>query len=172
MRALKILISVIISALLFACDQKKEVQIADRVNWEKRALSKAINNIDTSSTYLSVYSEIYQIADHRTYSLTVTISMRNINSTDSVYIFSAKYYNTEGNLIRTYFDKPIFIKPLETVEIVIHEGDKTGGTGANFIFEWAKTQNSLDPHFEAVMISTTGQQGLSFTTQGIKRSLH
>ena len=51
---------------------------------------------------------------------------------------------------------------------MIDEIDREGGTGANFIFEWAIKRKSNEPIFESVMISTSGQQGLSFTTQGIR----
>ena len=57
---------------------------------------------------------------------------------------------------------------METVEIVIDEMDEQGGTGANFMFDWAMKKTSNEPLFEGVMISTSGQQGLSFTTQGRK----
>jgi hypothetical protein len=94
--------------------------------------------------------------------------MRNTNLKDSIFINNASYFDTEGNLIRTYFNKPIFLKPMETVEIVIDELDKQGGTGANFIFDWAIKQTSNEPLFEGIMISTSGQQGLSFSTIGKK----
>jgi len=167
---MKCTISILLAFVLFSCNQQKEVSPVDTVNWEKRSIAfDALDSLLTGSTYLSVYSEIYQITENRTYHLTVTVSMRNISSKGSVYVFSAKHYNTKGDLIRTYFDKPIFITPLETVEIVIDEGDKEGGTGGNFVFEWGTPVGANEPHFEAVMTSTTGQQGLSFTTQGIKR---
>ncbi len=81
----------------------------------------------------------------------------------------ADYYNTHGDLIRSYIKKPVYVKPMETIEVVIGQEDKEGGTGANFLFDWATTETAHAPVFEAVMISTSGQQGLSFTTQGIKR---
>ncbi|MCB0641652.1 MAG: DUF3124 domain-containing protein, partial [Phaeodactylibacter sp.] len=77
-------------------------------------------------------------------------------------------YNTSGDLIRTYFQQPIFLKPMETVEIVIDEKDKEGGTGANFLFEWSIKPGLVEPIFEGVMISTLGSQGLSFTTEGLR----
>ncbi|GGG55179.1 hypothetical protein GCM10010976_27560 [Bizionia arctica] len=119
-------------------------------------------------SYLSVYSEIYSITEHRTINLTVTVSLRNVSTLHNIYLFKANYYNTKGDLIRTYFDEPISLKPLETIEIVIDEKDDHGGSGANFVFDWALSNNDHEPFFEAVMISTSGQQGISFTTQGIK----
>ena len=56
---------------------------------------------------------------------------------------------------------------MQTIEIVIDENDIEGGTGANFIFDWLATKSTHAPYFEAVMISTSGQQGLSFTTKGV-----
>ena len=120
----------------------------------------------SGSTYLSVYSEIYSQSEHRTHNLTATVSMRNTNLSDTVFIDKAAYFDTHGNPIRSYFDKPVFIAPMETVEIVIDEVDREGGTGANFLFNWRIKPTSNEPLFEGVMISTSGQQGLSFTTQG------
>ncbi|MCB9298541.1 MAG: DUF3124 domain-containing protein [Lewinellaceae bacterium] len=162
--------AMILAVLLAACGQEKELSSLDPVNWEKRRITLSQpDSLSHGSTYLSIYSEIYDRNVQITHPLTATVSMRNKSSTDSVYIHRADYYSTDGRLIRTYFDHPIFIRPLETIEIVIDQSDKEGGTGANFIFEWSAQKGALEPFFEAVMISTTGQQGISFTTQGVKR---
>lgn len=92
--------------------------------------------------------------------------MRNTSLKDTVYIDKAEYFDTKGTPIRIYFEQTIFIAPMETVEIVIDEIDREGGTGANFLFDWKIKPASSEPLFEGVMISTSGQQGLSFTTQG------
>ena len=84
----------------------------------------------------------------------------------NIYITKAAYFDSQGNLIQSYFNKPIFIEPLETVEIVINELNQQGGTGANFMFDWSIEPKTSKPLFEAIMISTSGQQGLSFTTVG------
>lgn len=120
------------------------------------------------STYLSVYSQVYQRNEQRTYDLTVMASMRNTSLSDSIYIISADYYSTNGKLLTSYIKSPIYIAPMETVEIVIEEDDKRGGTGANFIFNWACKDSIQEPFFEGIMTSTTGQQGLSFVTNGMR----
>lgn len=154
--------------LLMSCEPKPEYSSIDPVNWSTRTATPSINDsLRTGSTYLSVYSEIYSLTEHRTHNLTATISMRNTNRQDTVFIRRADYYNTEGTLLRTYFDNTIFLAPMETVEIVIDEIDDSGGTGANFLFDWTVAKGVRPPLFEGVMISTSGQQGLSFTTQGI-----
>ncbi|MEC3964767.1 DUF3124 domain-containing protein [Flagellimonas halotolerans] len=162
-------ISFLFLLLIFSCTEKnkKEVSSIDSVNWSNRtAHISERDSLMKGISYLSVYSEIYSETEHRTHALTSTISMRNTNLRDTIYIHKAEYFDTEGNPIRTYFDEPIYIKPMETVEIVIDEKDKSGGTGANFLFNWSIKPTSHEPYFEGVMISTSGQQGLSFTTEG------
>jgi len=155
--------------LALSCSEEKKVSHLDSVNWEKKYIDlPATDTLMKGSSYLSIYSSIYDGTEKTLHHLTATASMRNVSHTDSIYVLKAEYYNTKGDLIRTYFNQPIFLKPLETIEIVIDQDDKYGGTGANFVFNWAVKSNNHEPIFEAVMISTTGQQGISFTTRGIK----
>ncbi|WP_018128369.1 DUF3124 domain-containing protein [Balneola vulgaris] len=120
------------------------------------------------SSYLPVYSEIYSNNEHRTHALTATISIRNINKSDTIWVDEANYFNTQGELIRAYIQQPVYLAPLETVEIVIAEDDLSGGSGSNFLFSWVDQTPTIQPPFiQAVMISTSGQQGISFVTEGI-----
>jgi hypothetical protein len=115
-----------------------------------------------------VYSEIYSNNEHRTHALTATISIRNINKSDTIWVDEANYFNTQGELIRAYIQQSVYIAPLETVEIVIAEDDLSGGSGSNFLFSWVDQTPTIQPPFiQAVMISTSGQQGISFVTEGI-----
>tara|TARA_B100000929_G_scaffold288923_1_gene278392 strand:- start:567 stop:1076 length:510 start_codon:yes stop_codon:yes gene_type:complete len=160
---------VLLIGLIASCEDKKTISSYNPVNWETRSAKiSEIDSLQNGKSYLSVYSEIYSQTEHRTHNLTTTVSMRNINMNDTIYINKAEYFNTEGKAIRTYFDHPIYIAPLETVEIVVDETDVEGGTGANFIFEWAMKDSISEPLFEGVMISTSGQQGLSFTSKGVR----
>lgn len=159
-------IALIISACRGNETDKYPIHQAD---WESKQTN--IENFDNfyhGKTYLPVYSHIYHIHEHRTFDLTITVSIRNISLTQSIYIFKADYYNTIGENIRQYIKDPIYLKPLETIEIIIDEQDIEGGSGANFVFDWAKINDKNPPLFEAVMISTYGQQGLSFTTRGVQ----
>ncbi len=94
--------------------------------------------------------------------------MRNTSETDTVYLSRAAYFDTDGKLERTYFEKPIFLAPMETVEIIIDEKEEGGGTGSNFIFDWHIPNGVSEPLFEAIMNSTYSQQGISFTTQAMR----
>lgn len=159
----------VISWLLTSCGQEKaQISSIDPVSWSKRSaqLPDSGNSVK-GQTYLSVYSQIYSQSEQLKHDLTATISMRNTSLRDTVYIVKAVYYNTEGKAIREYLPHPIYLAPMETVEIVIDETDQEGGTGANFIFDWQVPSAVHAPLFEGVMISTSGQQGLSFTTAGV-----
>ncbi|MBU2995805.1 DUF3124 domain-containing protein [Cellulophaga baltica] len=152
---------------LFSCEEKKEEKTLNTVNWNNRILqNKLSDSLLEGSTYLSVYPQIYSLSEHSTHNLTATVSIRNTSITDSIYLTNATYYNTHGQLIRSYINKPVYLSPLETIAIVIEEKDKEGGTGANFIFDWKIETTTPEPFFEGIMISTSGQQGLSFTTKG------
>lgn len=158
--------------VISSCNSVDDFSSINPENWTKRTITFHQNDsLLLGETYLSVYSEIYSTTEERTHNLTATISMRNTNRRDSIFITKAEYFDTKGKLIRTYFDKPIYLSPMETVEIVIDERDKTGGTGANFLFEWRIPENVDEPLFEAVMISTSGTQGLSFSTSGKNKLL-
>ncbi len=148
-------------------EQPRALSSTDPINYEKRRVNSPIlDTLDIGHTFLSIYSSIYMRNDKEQSDLTVTVSLHNPNRDENVYIDKAIYYNTHGDPIRTYFDHTIYIKPLETVQIVIDGIDKEGGTGANFIFDWKKKKISNEPLFEAVMINTYGSQGLSFVTEG------
>lgn len=138
------------------------------VDWGLRSVVGPLEGpLESGSTYLSVYSQIYSRTEQATHDLSVTVSLRNTDRVDTLFVESAEYFNTKGELLRSYFDVPIYVAPMETVEIVIPEADRTGGTGANFVFDWKMRSGSSEPLFEGVMISAIGHQGLSFTTTGV-----
>ena len=162
-----ILSILLLAATLYSCERPRQLSSTDPINWEKRVLNSVpTDSLENGSTFLSIYSQIYLRTDQDEADLTVTVSLHNPNITDSLYINKAVYYDTHGKAIRTYFDKTIFVLPMETVQIVIDGIDKEGGTGANFMFDWQMKPTSREPLFEAVMISTYGQQGISFVTEG------
>ncbi|WP_456460076.1 DUF3124 domain-containing protein [Reichenbachiella sp.] len=153
--------------ITWSCRELEPENGPGSVDWSERTVSAdVIDSLAAGETYLSVYSQIYSSKEKRTHDLTATVSVRNTNSLDSVYIEKVEYYNTAGQLIKTFIKQPVFIAPMETIEIVMSEDHLKGGTGANFLFYWKKKERTPEPYFEAVMISTSGQQGISFTTQG------
>ena len=59
---------------------------------------------------------------------------------------------------------------MASIDYVINEDDDTGGTGANFIVVLHTRSDKVKPVIQAIMISTNGQQGIAFTTDGISIS--
>ncbi len=167
---IKVIFKIFLVLTIFvSCNNKNETNHIPIVNWENRkAINVDLDSLINGKTYLPVYSHIYHTQEHKTFDLTITVSIRNVSTKDSIFIKKADYYNTRGENIRQYLKNSIFIKPMETVEIVIAEEDKEGGSGANFMFDWAVNDDKNIPLIEAVMISTYGQQGLSFSTRGVQ----
>lgn len=158
-----------ISLLFVSCKEEMDKYPVKQVDWESQKSDRSnFDSLQVGKTYLPLYSHIYHIHEHRTFDLTITVSIRNVSMTDSVYILKADYFNTVGGKIRKYLKQPIYLKPMETIEIIIAEQDNEGGSGANFVFEWAVKKSKNPPLFEAVMISTNGQQGISFITRGVE----
>ncbi len=154
---------------IISCEEELKLSSLDPVIWKNRAARiSIIDSLETGETYLSIYSQIYNRSERKRHNLTAVASLRNTSSTDTIYITKAEYYNGQGKVIRTYFDFPIYLAPMETVEIVIDEIDVEGGTGSNFIFDWQKAESTTEPLFEGIMTSVMGQQGLSMITQGIR----
>lgn len=163
----RLLSLILIILLTISCEDLADQNEPHHENFAKRTVDmNTLAGLESGISYLSVYSQIYSLSEHKTHNLTVTASIRNVSLKDTIYITKAGYFDTHAKPIHTYFDKPIFVAPLETVEIVIDEVDQAGGIGANFIFHWKIKKSSFEPYFEGVMISTYGTQGLSFTTQG------
>ena len=151
-----------------SCTEKKAVSSMHPENWSKRMVKANLSDsLEYGKSYLSIYSQIYSKSQQKTHNLTAMVSLRNTSESDTIYILRAQYYDTHGKSVRKYFEKPIFLAPMETTEIIIDENDISGGTGSNFILEWKTPKDCSKPLFEGVMTSTMGQQGLSFTTQAV-----
>jgi hypothetical protein len=116
--------------------------------------------------YVPVYSHIYQQNRQKTFNLTTTLSIRNADPYRTFTIDKVAYYDSKGNLIQQYVDSTEQIKPLASTSYVIEEADLRGGVGANFLVRWYSQKPVYPPVIEAVNISTTQQQGISFLSVG------
>lgn len=124
----------------------------------------SLNYHDT--VYVPIYSDIYAESKLSSVLLTATLSIRNTSLSDTTYISSIEYYNTNGNLVRSYIDRTLLLRPMQSIDYVIDRSDASGGSGANFIVTWGADKNTK-PIFQAVMITTQGQHGLSFVVDGV-----
>ena len=126
-------------------------------------------NIELSKSqtlYVPAYSHIYSGNRERPFLLTVTLSIRNVDTKHQIKITSVDYYETQGKLLKNLIDEPQTLKPLESLRYVIPERDRSGGSGANFIVKWESEKFVNPPIIESIMISTKSTQGVSFTSRG------
>jgi len=115
--------------------------------------------------YIPIYSDIYHIDGTKRFLLTSTLSIRNTSLTDNVFVFSANYNDSYGQLLRQYIQSTIRLKPLESIEFVVEHQEDKGGAGASFLVEWGADKNAGQLLIQAVMTGTSNQQGLSFLTE-------
>lgn len=156
----------IILIVFISCSQSKVPETKHHSNYHFETLHQSTFE-QTELVYVPIYSDIYYLDSKHTFSLTATLSIRNTSFKDSIYVFSIDYYNSSGQKVRRYNESTLLVKPMESVEFVVENKDDTGGVGANFVVEWGAKPGAQKPYFQGVMIGTTGQQGISFTTEGI-----
>ena len=116
--------------------------------------------------YVPCYSHIYAGNREVKVLLTVTISIRNVDSKHSITITSVDYHGTKGELFKKYLNQAVVLAPFESTRYVIPQKDKSGGSGANFLVTWKAEKPVNPPLMESIMIGAEGQLGISFTSRG------
>lgn len=156
----------LILAILTSCSPNQAPETKHHSNYHFETVDKSAFE-KTEQVYIPIYSDIYFVDSKHTFSLTATLSIRNTSFKDSIYVFTIDYYNSGGEKVRRYNESALLLKPMESAEFVVENKDDAGGVGANFVVEWGAKPGAQKPFFQGVMIGTTGQQGISFTTEGI-----
>jgi hypothetical protein len=118
------------------------------------------------SVYVPVYSSLVGSGGQARLDLAVTLSVRNVSATLPLVVESIDYFDTAGHPVEHYLKKPIAIRPLGTIEILIPTDDVRGGTGAKFVVGWAATAAIAEPVIESIMVGATAGRGYSFTAPG------
>lgn len=126
----------------------------------------AMKRIRGQQIYVPIYSSIFYENGKSTLELAATLSVHNVNPDAKITLVTADYYDSNGKLIKKYFDKPLILNPLETKNVVINRNDTAGGTGANFLVEWQSSESVVSPLVEAVMVNASSNLGIAFTTAG------
>ena len=116
--------------------------------------------------YVPIYSHIYSGVKGRPFDLAAILSIRNTNPNNSITLTSVKYYDSDGKLLKEYLSIPLQLNALVSTRYIITEGDKTGGSGANFLVKWKSEKKVNPPIIEGVMIGTHSGQGISFVSRG------
>jgi hypothetical protein len=130
-------------------------------NFEAKGVERDALRVHQAA-YVPVYSHIYYDGG-RPYMLEITLSIRNIDPNEPVYLSKADYYDTDGKLSKSKVDRLIVLEPLQTIEFLVERHDASGGSGANFIVEWHAADKSVHaPLIEAVMVGRSGTNAISF----------
>lgn len=115
--------------------------------------------------YVPIYSHIYSGNREQPVYLAATLSIRNTDRKQAITVTAVDYYDSKGKFLKHYLEKPLVLGAMATKRYVVHESDKSGGSGAKFIVAWQSDQPVSEPLVESVMISTKTQQGISFTSR-------
>ena len=103
------------------------------------------NASTAGAIYVPVYSSIAVTPGRLRADFSVTLSIHNASQDKPLILKRIAYYDTGGVLVESYLAKPIALKPFGTVEIFIAQNDVRGGTGANFIVDWAAVGQIAEP---------------------------
>ncbi len=119
--------------------------------------------------YLPIYSHIYhgdQDSSGKPLQALVSshVSIRNTDAQRSIRLLYARYYNTDGKLVREFVPAPLIIPPLGTHELFVERGDSSGGSGANFMIAWQADAPVSAPLVEALHADLKAARTLVFIT--------
>lgn len=147
----------LLASLLFAAGASAQ---------EAPVLSKGQN------LYLPIYSHIWHGNSGRSgkadmAQLSALVSIRNVDPAKALRIHSAKYYDTDGKLLKEFLPAVKVVPPLGTLELLIERGESDGGSGANFIIRWSSEEVMVAPLVQAVHADLYGLKPLSFVTQAV-----
>lgn len=122
---------------------------------------------DGQTIYVPVYSHIYHYNSPRNVvNLSATLSIRNTDAERPIILASVRYFGSDGQLIRQDVSQPSRLEPLSSVSFFVAAGDVSGDAGASFLVDWVAETAVAEPVIEAVMISTSSSQGISFVSPG------
>jgi hypothetical protein len=116
--------------------------------------------------YVPAYSAIRAGSGRGRIELAATLSIHNTSREKPLLLERIDYHSTEGELVQDHLDRPVALKPLGTIEVFVANADLRGGTGANFLVDWAADGPISEPAVEAVMIGVQGTTSYSFVSQG------
>jgi hypothetical protein len=116
--------------------------------------------------YVPVYSSVSMSQGKLRADFSVTLSVHNASETRPLVLKRIAYFDTSGKMVESYLKSPVALKPFSTIEVFIAANDVRGGTGANFVVDWAATAEIAEPTVEALMVGGVGAGHYAFISQG------
>jgi hypothetical protein len=120
----------------------------------------------SGSFYVPVYSSVSMSAGRLRGDFSVTLSVHNASETKPLVLKRVAYFDTSGKMVESYLKSPVALKPFSTIEVFIAATDVRGGTGANFVVDWAAASEITEPAVEALMVGSVGPGHYAFISQG------
>jgi hypothetical protein len=120
----------------------------------------------SGSFYVPVYSSVSMSAGRLRGDFSVTLSVHNSSETKPLVLKRVAYFDTSGKMVESYLKSPLALKPFSTIEVFIAATDVRGGTGANFVVDWAAAGEIAEPAVEALMVGSVGPGHYAFISQG------
>jgi hypothetical protein len=120
----------------------------------------------TGSFYVPAYSSVSMSEGRLRADFSVTLNIHNASETRPLVLRRIAYYDTNGKPVQSYLKEPVALKPFATIEVFIPTTDVRGGTGANFIVDWAADGPIAEPVIEALMLGGLGTGQYAFISQG------
>lgn len=161
-----------ITAIVYSCGSENNNAVENHSTIETEILHNNTYNWDDYEQgihfgeilFVPVYSSVYH-QSNEIFDLAATLSIHNTDLSSSIKLLKINYYNTKGKMVKSFSDGDLKLNPLESIQFIIKETDISGGTAPKFIIQWISDTNVTKPVVEAVMISTSSQQGISFKTE-------
>jgi hypothetical protein len=120
----------------------------------------------SGSFYIPAYSSVSMSHGRLRADFSVTLSIHNASETKPLVLNRIAYFDTAGKMVESYLKAPVALKPFSTVEVFIAASDTRGGTGANFVVDWAAAGEIAEPVTEALMIGSLANGHYAFISQG------
>ena len=114
--------------------------------------------------YIPVYSSVSMGKTRADFS--VTLSIHNASETRPLVLRRIAYFDTGGKMVESYLKAPVALKLFSTIEVFVPITDVRGGTGANFVVDWAAAGEIAEPVIEALMFGALGSGHYAFISQG------
>ncbi|MFH1057563.1 MAG: DUF3124 domain-containing protein [Pseudomonadota bacterium] len=130
------------------------------------AAAEAFHQSLGQTLYVPAYTQVYYSDKGDVFPLTATLLVHNTDAATAITVESAKLYDTNGKLVKEYLAAPRVLVPFGALDILAVRLSKSAGVGACFVVQWRAERKVAQPIVECVMIGASGQQGISFSSQG------
>ncbi|MFZ5585131.1 MAG: DUF3124 domain-containing protein [Thermodesulfobacteriota bacterium] len=118
------------------------------------------------TVYVPAYTQVYYTERGDAFPLAVTLLIHNTDAKSPITVASVKLHDTHGKLVKEYLDAPRTLAPFGALDLLAAKLGKAEGVGACFVVQWRAERPVAQPILECVMIGASGQQGISFRSQG------